>query len=512
MSSDSLSFLTWGALSVLAWTIYGAIWRLYLSPLAAFPGPKIVALTSWVEFYHDVVKKGTYMWEIEKMHQKYGPIVRVSPYELHCIDPDFYNVIYASLPQKRDKYEKFTKSPDCNNATGFTVEHAHHRMRRDALAPFFSKRNTLGLEDSIKACVDQLCANIARAHAAQEPFNLTLGSIATTMDVLTSYSFGQPFGLLADEALATQWRDTVFHIMRALPIVRAFPLLVRLVDLLPPIISKWITPDLSILMGWKQRIRKQTEDVLAYRGIYSDPDRKATTVIEALRDSDKLPPKEKTLQRLSEEGAILLIAGSETPAKVNAVLWYHLLANPTRLQRLRTELASIYPDPKHPLPSVTELEKLPYLNACILEGLRLQSGVSGRSHRLAPTSLSYGNWTIPARTPLSSISVFQHYNPVRFPDPQAFFPERWLLEDGSGIRMDLKRSLVAFGAGTRYCLGTSLAYAELYLMAAALATRVDMELFETTVDDVKIMLDWTIPQPKPDTQGVRVKVRAVHMQ
>ncbi|KAJ5726581.1 cytochrome P450 [Penicillium malachiteum] len=444
MSSEISSFLTWTALSVFAWTIYGAIWRLYLSPLAAFPGPKIVALTSWVEFYHDVVKKGTYMWEIEKMHQKYGPIVRVSPYELHCIDPDFYNVIYAALPQKRDKYERFTRSPDCNNATGFTVEHAHH-------------------QDSIKACVDQLCANIVRAHAAKEPFNLTLGSIATTMDVLTSYSFGQSFGLLADEALATQWRDTVFHIMRALPIVRAFPLLVRLVDLLPPIISKRITPDLSILIGWKQR--------------------------------------------LSEEGAILLIAGSETPAKVNAVLWYHLLANPTKLQRLRAELTRVYPDPKHPLPSLTELEKLPYLNACILEGLRLQSGVSGRSHRLAPTSLSYGAWTIPARTPLSSISVFQHYDPVRFPDPQAFLPERWLLEDGSGIRVELKRSIVAFGAGTRYCLGTSLAYAELYLMAVALATRVDMELFETAIDDVKIALDWTISQPKPDTQGVRVKLR-----
>ena len=52
--------------------IYGAIWRLFWSPLAKFPGPPLAALTLWYEFYYDVVKKGRYMWEIEKMHEKYG--------------------------------------------------------------------------------------------------------------------------------------------------------------------------------------------------------------------------------------------------------------------------------------------------------------------------------------------------------------------------------------------------------------------------------------------------------
>lgn len=29
------------------YTIYGAIWRLYFSPIAHFPGPKLAALTLW---------------------------------------------------------------------------------------------------------------------------------------------------------------------------------------------------------------------------------------------------------------------------------------------------------------------------------------------------------------------------------------------------------------------------------------------------------------------------------
>lgn len=50
-----------------------AIYRLYLTPSAKFPGPRLAALCYWYEFYYDVwPHEGQYTWKIRKLHQEYG--------------------------------------------------------------------------------------------------------------------------------------------------------------------------------------------------------------------------------------------------------------------------------------------------------------------------------------------------------------------------------------------------------------------------------------------------------
>lgn len=57
---------------LVAYLAYGAVYRLYLSPIAHFPGPRLAALTFWYEFYYDVVRSGRYTWRIAEMHAQYG--------------------------------------------------------------------------------------------------------------------------------------------------------------------------------------------------------------------------------------------------------------------------------------------------------------------------------------------------------------------------------------------------------------------------------------------------------
>lgn len=64
---------------VIAFIIYSiclVFYRLVLSPLSRFPGPRLAAATMWYEFYFDVVKHGQFYKEIERMHRIYGTMLR----------------------------------------------------------------------------------------------------------------------------------------------------------------------------------------------------------------------------------------------------------------------------------------------------------------------------------------------------------------------------------------------------------------------------------------------------
>jgi hypothetical protein len=67
ISLPSACFLLW-----LVYIVTLAIYRLYLSPLAKFPGPKLAALSKYYEFYYEVVKRGQFTFHIQELHKKYG--------------------------------------------------------------------------------------------------------------------------------------------------------------------------------------------------------------------------------------------------------------------------------------------------------------------------------------------------------------------------------------------------------------------------------------------------------
>ncbi|KAL8949689.1 MAG: hypothetical protein Q9183_007581, partial [Haloplaca sp. 2 TL-2023] len=82
-------------------TINLAINRLYLSPVSTIPGPKLAAFSFWYEFYYNVILGGRYTWKIAELHKRYGPIVRINPFEVHIDDPDFYDEVYVSGSKRK---------------------------------------------------------------------------------------------------------------------------------------------------------------------------------------------------------------------------------------------------------------------------------------------------------------------------------------------------------------------------------------------------------------------------
>lgn len=72
MEISSTLLVEYILVALVLYTAYGAIYRIYLSPVAHFPGRKLPTLTFWYEFYFDVIRRGSYAWEIQDMHETYG--------------------------------------------------------------------------------------------------------------------------------------------------------------------------------------------------------------------------------------------------------------------------------------------------------------------------------------------------------------------------------------------------------------------------------------------------------
>lgn len=142
-------------------------------------------------------------------------------------------------------------------------------------------------------------------------------------------------------------------------------------------------------------------------------------------------------------------AGFETTASVLRLLFYHVFTNEEIQQRLREEIAQASAKSTDPIQLKT-LEQLPYLTAVLKEGLRLSPGISSRAARITDKDLSYGDWRIPAGTPVGMTTLLMHTDEELFPDPMRFNPDRWM-DPTKGKGGD--QGFAPFSRGTRMCLG-----------------------------------------------------------
>jgi cytochrome P450 len=222
------------------------------------------------------------------------------------------------------------------------------------------------------------------------------------------------------------------------------------------------------------------------------------TIFHELINNEQLPAEERSLPRLVDEGQTMIAAGQETTSFFLRTATYYILADPAILSKLKAELITAISDSTN-MPHLSELQRLPYLHAVVQETHRFSHGVTGRLQRISPDKpIKYGDWLIPAGTPVSMTSLLQHKDPNKFRDPESFRPDRWLSGKTS------EKYLVPFCKGSRQCLGLNLANAEIYLTLATVFRRFDMELYETTARDAEVAHDFFIPHGHADSKGVRV--------
>jgi hypothetical protein len=93
------------------------IYRLFFSPLSKLPGPKHTAVTQLWVMYHEF--KGDRTIQIDKLHQQYGPVVRISPSEVSFNNHESLKEIYGikSTFSKGSFYDLFVYYNERNTFT-----------------------------------------------------------------------------------------------------------------------------------------------------------------------------------------------------------------------------------------------------------------------------------------------------------------------------------------------------------------------------------------------------------
>ncbi|KAI9714885.1 MAG: hypothetical protein M1820_000174 [Bogoriella megaspora] len=458
LAIDAISILSLAVpvFAITIWIVYLfalAIYRLYFSPIAKFPGPKLAAVSKWYELYYQVPCRGMFSAKISELHDKYGPIVRITPSELHIRDSDYYDELYGTPKQDRDPWFSPRSAPTGTNVSVLTTHsHDHWRVRRTVLNPFFSRRSVVGFQPLIREKVELLCSQLAKYREGSESVNLIDAFATFSCDVITDYCFG----FCNEQLRSPDFKDNLHTPFYALTefgqLVAHFPWLGPLVDSLPDSVNIALNPPLATLVRLKKRL------VSTIKAIKNDAKSEKTsasghpTIFHEVLQSD-LADSEKTERRLGEEAQLLIGAGLLTTSWCLTVGIFYLLSQPSALEKLRVELNKALPTPDSEL-SWTELEKLPYLSAVIRESLRISYGISTRSPRVVPyKDLHYGEWTIPAGTSISMTIVDVCHDEAIFPDSHSFRPERWLGNPRAPNGAPLEKYQVNFQKGPRSCLG-----------------------------------------------------------
>lgn len=210
-----------------------------------------------------------------------------------------------------------------------------------------------------------------------------------------------------------------------------------------------------------------------------------------LAGKDKETGQHFTPMQLTSEAGLLITAGTGTTILTTGATLFYLLHNQHVLARLTREIRSAFPRPDDcaggPVSQRScpiefgspELRKISYLQACILETLRLSPGVPGISPRVAgPGGVSLDETWFPEGTELGVPFWSLNRKPEYFDEPLAYKPERWVpaSEGGMGFQPGVgpAAAFTPFGQGRFGCLGRHLAMEESILILGRLIWLFDM--------------------------------------
>ncbi|KAL2824354.1 cytochrome P450 [Aspergillus cavernicola] len=182
-------------------------------------------------------------------------------------------------------------------------------------------------------------------------------------------------------------------------------------------------------------------------------------------------------------------AGSDTTRISMCAIIYFLIKHPNCLQKLRNLSNTV---------TFQEAQRFPYLQATIKEALRLHAAVGQILSRVVPEgSAQIAARYFPQGTAVGvNAWVIHNDESIWGKDVHEFRPERWLVDKEQLSFLD--QNYLAFGAGSRTCIGKNISLLEMKKLLPQLVQRFD---FAPAGDS-----QWTTSSGWFVKQSIQVKV------
>lgn len=206
---------------------------------------------------------------------------------------------------------------------------------------------------------------------------IRLGYQCLATDIITRYAFNKDGKFLDSPDFSPCWFRTIKATAESGHLIKQFPCLLSVLAAFPEWAMSRLSPDMMLILKWQQVNPPFAYDLTLYwhwqnlvceiQTIIANRERKVDvqdgelprTIFQTLLNSD-LPPKEKSLDRVTQEAQVIIGAGSDTVANALTVTTFHILNNPEVLVKLKQELETAMPDRSAPT-KLSIVERLPYL-------------------------------------------------------------------------------------------------------------------------------------------------------
>ncbi|ORY07929.1 cytochrome P450 [Clohesyomyces aquaticus] len=460
-------------IAFVAYFVVVSIYRLTLHPLAKYPGPilwRISPIPSCISLL-----RGRISFDYKVHHDKYGPVVRVMPNELSFNTAKAWDDIYGhrvGLPNMDKDPIHVGAVEAIPGATNLTMApDAHHARQRRALAHAFSKQALLEQEPILKGYVNLFVKRLREMAHRGEAANMVSWFNFCTFDIIGDLSFGEPFGCLqeGEGGESANWVVLVYESIKAGALEQATRRFASPGSLGQKFMM-WCIPSIIRERRFKH-LRNSTEKTVRRMSTKTDHRDFIWYILKQREKKDEVSDDEVIMN-----AALFIVAGSETTATELCGLTNYLIRNPVTFKKLKDELRAAVKSEADLTMDI--LGNLPYMNACIEEGLRIFPPVPIGLLRTVPKGGSMiDGHMVPENTSVCVASWSAAHSAANFTDPDSFIPERFLEDPVYKERYssDIKKAAQPFSTGPRGCIGRNLTYVELRLILGAFLWNFDIE-------------------------------------